>query len=70
MIAAMAGYGWPVSITLNADVSTAMRWLAGIFSIGVSLTMFLVVVRVYATKQPQPDAIPHPAAGSLSSGNI
>jgi hypothetical protein len=47
MTATLAAYSWPVSITLNSEVSTLVRWLAGLFSIGLSLTLFLVIVRVF-----------------------
>lgn len=43
MFAAISVYGWPVALTLNSESGTALRWLGGLASIGLSLlTMQLV----------------------------
>jgi hypothetical protein len=46
MFAALTWYSWPVSITLNSDVPTSVRWLAGLVSIGVSLAFVWLFARV------------------------
>lgn len=61
MFAALVLYGWPVALTLNGDAGTALRWLGGIASIGISL----LTMHVIATAFGHAPVVPSHTQGNL-----